>query len=91
MIDGKVLYWCGICTHWNSTHLTKKEGNIPGHIRGYKASTSMLTSPKSETVPVLTALNQIMAEDEKAPGKNVSPGTQNRILWAQAMMRGLEE
>eukprot|EP00957_Ditylum_brightwellii_P037946 2869721-Ditylum_brightwellii.AAC.1 len=77
MFDGKVSYWCGICTRWNYTHLTTKEGNIPGHICGYKASTNMLTSLKSETVPVLTALDQIKPEDDKAPGKNVPPGTQN--------------
>eukprot|EP00957_Ditylum_brightwellii_P171352 13044202-Ditylum_brightwellii.AAC.1 len=91
MIDGKVLYWCGICTCWDYTHLTKKEGNIPGHICSYKESTNIPTSPKSETVLVLTALDQIKLEDEKAPGKNVSPGIQHQISWAQAMMHGLEE
>eukprot|EP00957_Ditylum_brightwellii_P192476 14654029-Ditylum_brightwellii.AAC.1 len=77
MFDGKVSYWCGLCTCWNCTHLTKKEGDIPGHIHSYKASMSMLTSPKSDTVPVLTASDQIKQEDEKALGKNVSPSTQN--------------
>eukprot|EP00957_Ditylum_brightwellii_P155806 11861334-Ditylum_brightwellii.AAC.1 len=91
MIDGKVSNWYGICTGWNYTHLTKKEGDIPGHVRGYKAPTSMITSPKSGTVSVLTAADQIKQEDEKTLGKNVPPSTQNRILWAQAMMRGLDE
>eukprot|EP00957_Ditylum_brightwellii_P040178 3040252-Ditylum_brightwellii.AAC.1 len=91
MFDDKVLYWCGICTRWNCTHLTKKEGNIPEHVCGYKAHTSTLTSPKSDTVSVLTAVDQINQKDEKAPDKNVSPSTQNRISWAQVMMRGLDE
>eukprot|EP00957_Ditylum_brightwellii_P184229 14032094-Ditylum_brightwellii.AAC.1 len=50
MIDNKVSYWCGICTHLNYTHLTKKEGDIPGYVHRYKAPTSTLTSPKSDTV-----------------------------------------
>eukprot|EP00957_Ditylum_brightwellii_P093437 7115861-Ditylum_brightwellii.AAC.1 len=91
MFDGKVSYWCGICTRWNYTHLTKKEGDTPGHVRGYKAPTSTLTSPKTDTVFVLTAADQIKQEDEKILGKNVSPSTQSQILWAQAMMCGLNE
>eukprot|EP00957_Ditylum_brightwellii_P157278 11969577-Ditylum_brightwellii.AAC.1 len=70
MIDGKVLYWCGICTRCNYTHLTKKEGDIPGHVCRFKAPTSTLASPKSDTILVLAAADQIKQEDEKTLGKN---------------------
>eukprot|EP00957_Ditylum_brightwellii_P197149 15020896-Ditylum_brightwellii.AAC.1 len=70
MFDGKISYWCGICTCWNYTQLTKKEGDIPGHVCDYKVPTSTLTSPKTDTVLVLTVANQIKQEDKKILGKN---------------------
>eukprot|EP00957_Ditylum_brightwellii_P127741 9741636-Ditylum_brightwellii.AAC.1 len=80
MIDGKVSYWCGICTRWNYTQLTMKEGATPGHVCRYKAPTGTLTSPKSDTVSVLTVVDQIKQEDEKTLGKNIPTSTQNQIF-----------